>query len=65
MKIRGGSGRDHIHAFKIVVEEYLRKGNKLHAAFMDVIRVDRESLWNAIRIYRVGVSYWRELSQFM
>lgn len=41
---------DQIFAIKTVVEEYLGKGKKLYAAFMDLEKaydkVDREALWN-------------------
>ena len=49
---------DQIFALKMVVEEYLRKGRKLYAAFMDLEkaydRVDREALWSVLKIYGVG-----------
>ncbi len=43
-----------IFAAKMLVEEYLKK-DKLYAAFMDLVtaynRVDREALWNVLKIY--------------
>ncbi len=40
------------------MEGYLGKDRKLYAAFMDLEkaydRVDREALWNVLRIYGVG-----------
>lgn len=56
---RKGKGCVHkIFAIKMIVEEYLGKGRKLYAAFMDLEkaydRVDREALWNVLRIYGVG-----------
>ena len=49
---------DQIFAIRMIVEEYLAKGRKLYAAFMDLEkaydRVDREALWNVLRIYGVG-----------
>ena len=49
---------DQILPIKMIVEEYLGKGRKLYAAFMDLEkaydRVDREALWNVLRIYGVG-----------
>ncbi len=49
---------DQIFAIKMLVEEYLGKDRKLYAAFMDLEkaydRVDREALWNVLKIYGVG-----------
>ncbi len=49
---------DQIVALKRLVEEYLGKGKKLYAAFMDpekaYDRVDREALWSVLKIYGVG-----------
>ncbi len=54
---KGKSCVDQIFAIKMLVEEYLGKGKKLYAAFMDLEiaydRVDREALWNVLRIYGV------------
>ncbi len=42
----------------LLVEEYLGKDRKLHAAFVEVEkicdRVDREAIWNVLKIYGVG-----------
>ncbi len=41
----------------MLVEEYLAKDTKLHAALMTekrYDRVDREALWNVLNIYIVG-----------
>ena len=53
---RKGKGYvNQIFAIKIMVEEYLRKGEKLYAAFMDLEetydRVHREALWNVRVIF--------------
>ena len=49
---------DQIFTVKSVAEKYLSKGRKLYAAFMDLEkaydRVDREGLWEVLRIYGVG-----------
>ncbi len=49
---------DQIFAIKMLVEEYLGKDRKLYAAFMGFEkaydRVDREELWNVLKIYGVG-----------
>ena len=49
---------DQVFAIKMIVEEYLGKDKKLYAAFMDLEkaydRVDREALWNVLRVYGVG-----------
>ncbi len=54
---KGKSCVDQIFAIKMLVREYLGKG-KLYAAFMDLEkaydRVDREALWNILKIYGVG-----------
>ena len=43
---------------KTIVEEYFRKDETMHAAFMDLEkacdRVDWEALWNALKMYGVG-----------
>ncbi len=42
----------------MLVEEYLNKNMNLYAAFMDLEiaydRVDREALWNDLKVYSVG-----------
>ncbi len=49
--------------------EVLRKNKKLYAAFMDLEkandRVDREALWNVLKIYVWEDSYWKELRHFI
>ena len=49
---------DQIFAIKVMVEEYLGKNEKLYASFMDLEkaydRVDKEALWNVLKIYSVG-----------
>ncbi len=49
---------DQIFAIKMILKEYLGKGEKLCAAFMDLEkvydRVDREALWYVLKIYGVG-----------
>ena len=46
---------DQIFAIEMVVEDYSGKGEKLYTTFMDLeehmIRVNREALWNALKIY--------------
>ena len=48
---------DQIFTIKMKVEEYLGKGEKLYAAFIDLDkafdRVDREALWNFLKMYGV------------
>ncbi len=50
---------------KEVLQEYLGKGKKLYGAFMDLEKVydkvDREVLWNVLKIYGMGGSYRKEL----
>ncbi len=73
MKSRGGfrKGRgcvDQIFAMKMLVEEYLGKNKKLYAAFMDLEkaydRVDREALWNVLKIYGVGGQLLKGIQAF-
>ena len=49
---------DQIFTVKSVAEKYINKGRKLYAAFIDLEkaydRVDREGLWDVLRIYGVG-----------
>ncbi len=49
---------DQIFVVKILVEKYLEKDMKLFAAFMDFKkaydRVDRNNLWDTLRVYGVG-----------
>ncbi len=49
---------DQIFAMKCLVEEYLGKGKKMYAAFIDLEkaydRVDREALSRVLKIYGVG-----------
>ncbi len=49
---------DQILLIKMLVEEYLGKDRKLHAAIMDLEkeygRVEREPLWNVLKIHGVG-----------
>ncbi len=49
---------DQIFAVKMLVEKYLEKECKLFAAFMDLEkaydRVDRNGLWDTLRVYGVG-----------
>ncbi len=55
---KGKSCVDLIFAVKMLVEEYLRKDRKLYAALMDLEKaydmVNREALWNVLKIYGVG-----------
>ena len=62
-------------AMKMLVEEYLGKDRKLHAAFTELekayVRVDREALWDVLMIYGVegqlmeGIrTFYREMSTF-
>ena len=55
---KGGGCIDQIFTVKSVAEKYVSKGRKLYAAFMDLEkaydRVDREGLWEVLRIYGVG-----------
>ena len=55
---RGKSCVSQVFVIKMLVEEYLGKDWKLYAAFMDLEkaydRVDREALWNVLKIYGVG-----------
>ncbi len=48
---------DQIFTIKMLTEEYLGKGKKLYAAFMDLEkaydRVDGEAFWNVLKIYGV------------
>ncbi len=53
---------------KKLVEEYLGKDKKLYAAFMDLEkayeRVDREALWNVLKIYGVGGQLLKGIQAF-
>ncbi len=73
MKSRGGfwKGRgckDQIFAMKILVEEYLGKDKNLYAAFKDLEkaydRVDREALWNVLKIYGGGGQLLKGIQAF-
>ncbi len=59
---------DQIFALKRLVEGYLGKDKKLFAAFMDLEkaydRVDREALWNVLRIYGVGGQLLKGIQAF-
>ncbi len=48
---RKGKSVDQIYAIKMLVEEYLGKDRKLYVAYD---KVDREALWNVLKIYDVG-----------
>ncbi len=51
-----------------LVEEYLEKGKKLYAAFMDLEkaydRVDREALWSVLKIYGVDGQLLKGIQAF-
>ncbi len=50
----GKSCVDQIFAIKMLVEEYLGKDRKLHAAFLDLEKAydrdEKEALWNVLKI---------------
>ncbi len=52
----------------MLVEEYLGKGKKLYAAFMDLEKaynkVYRKALWNVLRIYGVGGQLMERIKAF-
>ncbi len=54
---------------KMLVEKYLGKDKKLYAAFMDIEkaydRVDREALWNLLKIYGVGGQLLKGIQAFL
>ncbi len=57
-EFRKGKGCvDQIFAMKMIVEEYLRKGESVYAAFMDLEKAyditDRKALWDVLKIYGV------------
>ncbi len=56
---RGKSCVDQMFAIEMLAEEYLGKGKKLYAAFMD-----REALWNVLRIYGVGGQLMKGIKAF-
>ncbi len=59
---------DQVFAMKRLVEEYLGKGKKLYAAFMDLEkaydRVNREALWSVLQIYDVGGQLLKGIQAF-
>ncbi len=60
---------DQIFAIKMLMEEYLRKDRKLHAASMDLKKaydkVDRKVLWNVLKIYGVGGQLMKKKKNFL
>lgn len=59
---------DQIFAIKMIVEEYLGKDETLYTAFMELEksygRVDREALWNVLKIYGVGRQLMEGIKEF-
>ncbi len=59
---------DQLFAMKRLMEGYLGKDKKLYAAFMDLEkaynRVDKEALWNVLRIYGVGGQLLKGIQAF-
>ncbi len=59
---------DQVFAIKIIVEEYLGKGEKIYAAFMDLEkafdRVDSEAFWDVLKICGVGGQLLKEIKAF-
>ena len=57
-----------ILVIKMMVKEYLGKDEKLYAAFMDLEKmydkVDREALWNVLKIYGFGEQLLRRIKTF-
>ncbi len=58
----------YIFVIKKLVEKYLGKGRNLYAAFMELEqaydRVDREALWNVLKIYGVGGQLMKGIKAF-
>ncbi len=65
---KGRGCLDQVFAMKRLVEEYLGKDKKLYAAFMDLEKaydkVDREALWNVLKIYGVGGQLLKGIQAF-
>ena len=63
-KFRNGTGCiDQIFAIKIMIEEYLGKGEKLYAAFMDPRSIIVQ-FWNILKIYGVGGQLLERIQAF-
>ncbi len=56
-------------AIEMIVEEYLRMDEKLYAAFMGLVKaydcVNREAVWNVLKIYGVGGQLVEGISHFV
>ena len=55
---RGRGCTDQIFIVRQICEKYLEKGRDLHFAFLDLEkaydRVDRDAMWNVLRLYGIG-----------
>ena len=66
---REGRGRvDQIFAVRQLCEKYLGVNKELYMAFMDLgkayDRMDRDALWQVLRIYGVGGNLLRAVQMF-
>ena len=70
MKSREGKGCiDQIFVVRQICEKYLGVNKEVYMAFMDLEkaydRIDRDALWQTLRIYSVGGSCLREFKVFI
>ena len=65
---RGRGCTDQIFTFRQICEKYLGKGKDVNFAFLDLEkaydRVDRNAMWNVLRLYGIGGRLLRGVKSF-
>ncbi len=60
---------DQVFAVRQVCEKYVAKGKDVYWAFMDLEkvydRVDRDAMWQVLRLYGVVGKLWKAVKSFM